>query len=196
MWTDVLGKKIAYAGDDRQAFERRAASHGSSAMAYDQALMFEWWQKIGVLATSGAVERLTGMLGRPLRTYGEFARESALQWNSSCRRSFVAIWPAASSNRWHPSRKSMTSKASLWASGSVDPRSTVISYHRRNFIVVSTDPRPRRPWRPDQHLQPQHAKTCLYEKWRSHKRRSFHQARCRRVNTRTPQRRFFRRRHS
>ncbi len=36
-----------------------------------------------VLATSGAVERLTGMLGRPLRTYREFARESALQWNSS-----------------------------------------------------------------------------------------------------------------
>ena len=82
IWTEVLGKKISYAGDDLHAFERKTAEHGSAIMAFDVALMFEWWQKIGVSPMPNAEERLTAMLGRPLRTYRAFAQETALQWQA------------------------------------------------------------------------------------------------------------------
>ena len=80
IWTEVLGKKVSYAGDDLQAFERNMAAQASPVMAFDVALMFEWWQKIGVVPMPGAVERLTAILGRTLRTYRAFAQETALEW--------------------------------------------------------------------------------------------------------------------
>lgn len=80
IWTDVLGKPIAYAGDDLNAFEKQIAAHFPAEMAYDLTLMHEAWQKIGVLPMPGAVERLITMLKRPLRTYRAFAEETAAQW--------------------------------------------------------------------------------------------------------------------
>ena len=80
IWTDVLGKPISYAGDDLDIFEKSQREHVAPAMALDISLMFRGWQKIGVLPIPGAIERLTGMLGRPLRTYRAFAEETAAQW--------------------------------------------------------------------------------------------------------------------
>ena len=80
IWTDVLGKPISYAGDDLDIFEKSQREHVAPAMALDISLMFKGWQKIGVLPMPGAIERLTAMLGRPLRTYRAFAEETAAQW--------------------------------------------------------------------------------------------------------------------
>ncbi len=80
IWTDVLGKPISYAGDDLDIFEKNQREHVAPAMALDISLMFDGWQKIGVLPMPGAIERLTAMLGRPLRTYRSFAEETAAQW--------------------------------------------------------------------------------------------------------------------
>jgi uncharacterized protein YbjT (DUF2867 family) len=82
IWTEVLGKPIGYAGDGLDAFEQQSRAHMPAAMALDTALMFDGWQKIGVLPPPGAVERLTAMLGQPLRTYRAFAEETAAQWRS------------------------------------------------------------------------------------------------------------------
>lgn len=82
IWTDVLGKPIGYGGDDLDVFEQQSRVHMPSAMALDVTLMFDGWQKIGVLPMPGAIERLTAMLGRPLRTYRAFAEETAAQWRS------------------------------------------------------------------------------------------------------------------
>ena len=80
IWTDVLGKPISYAGDDLDIFEKSQREHVAPAMALDISLMFKGWQQIGILPMPGAIERLTGMLGRPLRTYRAFAEETAAQW--------------------------------------------------------------------------------------------------------------------
>lgn len=82
IWAAALGRDVTYAGDELGAFERRMAEQMSPLMARDQALMFDWWQRIGVLPTTGAAERLTTMLGRPLRTYREFASETAREWST------------------------------------------------------------------------------------------------------------------
>lgn len=83
IWSEVLGKKIAYAGDNLVAFEQQTRAYASPEMAYDLALMFDAWQKIGVLPMPGAVDRLEAMLGRPLRTYRAFAEETAAQWRAA-----------------------------------------------------------------------------------------------------------------
>ncbi len=80
IWTDVLGKPISYAGDDLDIFEKSQREHVAPAMALDISLMFKGWQKIGILPMPGAIERLTAMLERPLRTYRAFAEETAAQW--------------------------------------------------------------------------------------------------------------------
>ncbi|WP_428375308.1 hypothetical protein [Lichenicoccus sp.] len=81
IWTDVLGTPIGYGGDDMGFFEQQSRGHMPPAMALDIALMFDGWQRIGVLPTPRSVERLAAMLGRPLRTYRAFAKETAAQWH-------------------------------------------------------------------------------------------------------------------
>lgn len=81
IWTDALGRPISYAGDDLEPFEQRVAAHVPSAMALDVALMFRAWQRIGVLPKPGAADALSTMLGRPLRTYRQFAAECAAEWS-------------------------------------------------------------------------------------------------------------------
>ena len=82
IWSEVLGKPVTYAGDDLDAFEKKQRELMPPAMALDITLMFDGWQKMGVLPVEGAVDRLTTLLGRPLRTYCAFAEETARQWRS------------------------------------------------------------------------------------------------------------------
>ncbi len=46
-------------------------------MAYDMRTMTERFQSDGMRPAAGDIERLPRMLGRPLRTYRDFARETA-----------------------------------------------------------------------------------------------------------------------
>ena len=80
IWTEALGRPVNYAGDDLDAFERRIAAHVPGFMALDVTLMFRAWQRIGVLPEPGAADTLAAMLGRPLRTYREFATGCAAEW--------------------------------------------------------------------------------------------------------------------
>ena len=77
IWTDVLGRPIAYGGDDTAAFEQSMKQFAPAWMAYDMRMMAERFQNDGMKAEQGDVERLTGMLGRPLRSYRDFAAEVA-----------------------------------------------------------------------------------------------------------------------
>ncbi|WP_313177310.1 NmrA/HSCARG family protein [Massilia sp.] len=73
IWTDVLGRPVAYAGDDSAAFEQNLRGFMPSWMAYDMRLMAERFVSDGMVPQAGDVERLTDMLGRPLHTYRAFA---------------------------------------------------------------------------------------------------------------------------
>jgi uncharacterized protein YbjT (DUF2867 family) len=73
IWSDVLGRPIAYGDDDTAGFEQNLRQFMPAWMAYDMRLMSERFLTDGMVPEAGDVERLTALLGRPLRTYREFA---------------------------------------------------------------------------------------------------------------------------
>ncbi len=77
IWTDVLGRPIKYGGDDTAAFEQNLKQFMPAWMAYDMRIMGERFLTNGMLPEGGDVERLTKLLGRPLRSYRAFASETA-----------------------------------------------------------------------------------------------------------------------
>ena len=74
IWSEVLGRSITYAGDDTAAFERTVRGSAPPWMAYDMRVMAERFQSDGMIPEAGDAERLTQMLGRPLRSYRDFAQ--------------------------------------------------------------------------------------------------------------------------
>jgi uncharacterized protein YbjT (DUF2867 family) len=77
IWTDILGRPIAYPGDDTAAFEQNLRQFMPSWMAFDMRLMAERFLTEGMLPDAGDVARLETLLGRPLRSYRNFAAEIA-----------------------------------------------------------------------------------------------------------------------
>ncbi|ASG23968.1 SDR family oxidoreductase [Nitrospirillum viridazoti] len=74
IWSDILGRPIAYGGDDPSGFERTMAGFMPKWMAYEMRLMAERYVSDGMIPEAGDVERLTRILGRPLHSYCDFAR--------------------------------------------------------------------------------------------------------------------------
>ncbi|GMU02731.1 NmrA/HSCARG family protein [Corallococcus caeni] len=77
IWTEVLGRPITYPGDDTAGFEQNLRRFMPSWMAFDMRLMSERFLTDGMLPEAGDVARLTALLGRPLRSYRDFAAEIA-----------------------------------------------------------------------------------------------------------------------
>jgi len=77
LWSNILGKKVAYPGDDLRAAEERFRSTMPSAAAYDVVSMFRGFQRHGMVADPKAVDSVRQLLGRPLRTYRQYAEEAA-----------------------------------------------------------------------------------------------------------------------
>ena len=75
IWSDLFGRPIVYGGDDTACFEQNLRSFMPSWMAYDMRLMSERFLTDGMLPEAGDVDRLTSLLGRPLRSYRDFASE-------------------------------------------------------------------------------------------------------------------------
>ncbi|WP_292743333.1 SDR family oxidoreductase, partial [Methylophaga sp. UBA3595] len=69
IWTQVLGTPITYPGDDTAGFEQNLRQFMPNWMAYDMRLMSERFLTEGMIPDAGDVERLTSLLGRPLRSY-------------------------------------------------------------------------------------------------------------------------------
>ncbi len=82
IWSEALGRQVAYAGDDTSAFERAVRAHAPDWMAFDMKVMADRFQTDGMLPEEGDVDRLVGMLGRPLRRYRDFAAETTQRWRS------------------------------------------------------------------------------------------------------------------
>jgi len=77
IWSDALGRPIVYGGDDPTGFEQNLANVMPKWMAYEMRLMAERFVGDGMLPEAGDVARLTGILGRPLHTYRDFATQIA-----------------------------------------------------------------------------------------------------------------------
>lgn len=77
IWSEVLGREIAYPGEDFAGFEQNMQQAMPSWMALDMRVMAERFVTDGMVPEEGDVEWLTTMLGRPLRTYRDFAAQIA-----------------------------------------------------------------------------------------------------------------------
>ncbi|MDR5854026.1 NmrA family NAD(P)-binding protein [Caballeronia sp. LZ050] len=77
IWSDVLGRPVGYGGDDPGAFEQNLSGSMPKWMAYEMRLMAERYVSDGMVPEAGDVERLVGMLGRPLHAYRDFVAEVA-----------------------------------------------------------------------------------------------------------------------
>lgn len=77
IWSEVLGRPVAYGGDDPTGFEQNLATFMPKWMAYEMRLMAERYVSDGMIPEAGDVERLTRILGRPLHSYRNFALETA-----------------------------------------------------------------------------------------------------------------------
>jgi uncharacterized protein YbjT (DUF2867 family) len=75
IWTDVLGRTIAYPGDDTAGFEHNLRQFMPSWMALDMRLMAERFITDGMVPDAGDVDRLTTLLGRPLRNYRDYVAQ-------------------------------------------------------------------------------------------------------------------------
>jgi uncharacterized protein YbjT (DUF2867 family) len=76
IWSEVLGRPIAYPGDDTAGFEKNLRQFMPSWMAFDMRLMSERFLTDGMIPEPGTAARLTALLGRPLRSYRDFASET------------------------------------------------------------------------------------------------------------------------
>lgn len=80
LWSDVLGRAIAYSGDDLNIMEQRLKSVAPAWSAYDIKLMMRRYQEDGAIGTDDDVARLTTLLGHAPRSYLAFAEAAAAGW--------------------------------------------------------------------------------------------------------------------
>jgi uncharacterized protein YbjT (DUF2867 family) len=77
IWTEILGRTIAYPGDDTAGFEQNLRQFMPSWMAFDMRLMAERFLSDGMVPEAGDVDRLTTLLGRPLHSYRDYVAQIA-----------------------------------------------------------------------------------------------------------------------
>ena len=81
IWSEALGKPVRYGGNDAIALEQRMKTMMPAWHALDLRLMLNRYQSDGAMATSDEIARLTKLLGHAPRSYRDFARDAAAQWN-------------------------------------------------------------------------------------------------------------------
>jgi uncharacterized protein YbjT (DUF2867 family) len=82
VWSWVLGKTIAYGGNDLDAWEQQSLQFQPAWMVFDFRLMFEFFQDKGLKATPADVDQLKKLLGHTPRSFEDFAMETAGIWKT------------------------------------------------------------------------------------------------------------------
>lgn len=80
VWSEVLGREVAYGGNDLDAWEAQTLQYMAPHLVFDFRHMFDFFQRKGFMATDEDIARQTGLLGHPPRSLEEFARETAASW--------------------------------------------------------------------------------------------------------------------
>ncbi|MGR3269815.1 NmrA/HSCARG family protein [Thalassococcus profundi] len=75
VWSEVLGREITYPGEDFAGFEQSLRQFMPSWMALDMRVMAERFVTDGMVPEAGDVDRLETLLGRPLRSYRDYAAQ-------------------------------------------------------------------------------------------------------------------------
>jgi uncharacterized protein YbjT (DUF2867 family) len=77
IFSDALGRKVAYAGDDLDAWAKTMASYLPAWAVFDFRLMYAMFQKKGLKATPAQLEETRTIVGHAPRKFADFAREFA-----------------------------------------------------------------------------------------------------------------------
>jgi uncharacterized protein YbjT (DUF2867 family) len=80
IWSEALGKPIAYAGDDLEAWEKVQLNYLPDWMVFDFGEMYRYFQQQGLKATPEAIARQTQLIGHTPRSFKAFASEMATVW--------------------------------------------------------------------------------------------------------------------
>ena len=80
IWSSILGREVRYGGGDLDAFEKQMRTAAPAWKAYDMRAMFRRYQQDGAVASRESLDKLTRLLGRPPRSYRDFALEMARSW--------------------------------------------------------------------------------------------------------------------
>lgn len=81
-WSEALGREVRYGGHDFMSeFEERLVLAGTAPhWALDIRMMYESFQRDGLIATPQDVETLTELLGHVPRDFASYTREMAVAW--------------------------------------------------------------------------------------------------------------------
>lgn len=82
IWAEILDRTVTYGGDDLDTFEAGIRTVMPGWMAYDMRLMMRSYQTYGMSAAPGDDAKLQALLGRPMRSYREFAHQTAQSWQN------------------------------------------------------------------------------------------------------------------
>jgi uncharacterized protein YbjT (DUF2867 family) len=80
IWSELLNKPVNYGGNDLEAFESQMRTFSPSWLAREIRLMLARFQHDGMAASQPSVEKMSSLLGRPPRSYRDFAIETAKSW--------------------------------------------------------------------------------------------------------------------
>lgn len=80
MWSTGMGKKIAYAGNDLNAWGSAMSAMMPAWMVFDMSIMYAHFQKHGLKATDAEVKACEQIVGHPLRTFEAFVQETCAMW--------------------------------------------------------------------------------------------------------------------
>ena len=79
-FADALGKKVAYAGDDLDAWAKTMAPYLPSWAVFDYRLMYDMFQKKGLKATPAQLEETRAIVGHAPRRFADFVKECVAAW--------------------------------------------------------------------------------------------------------------------
>lgn len=86
IWSRALERKIAYGGDDMDAWERQNLEYMRATLVFDFRRMFEYFQTDGMVASAEEVATTSAILGRAPRDYESYVQERAAEWTEAAVR--------------------------------------------------------------------------------------------------------------
>jgi uncharacterized protein YbjT (DUF2867 family) len=81
IWTNVLGRKVQYAGNYLVSWGTQASQMMPAWMVYDFKLMFEMFQAQGLLGTETQLKETRAIVGHEPRRYEDFVSECVKLWS-------------------------------------------------------------------------------------------------------------------
>jgi len=79
-WSEALGKRIQYGGNDLDAWEKQSLQYLPDWMVLDLRMMFQYFQQEGLKAAPEALERQVKLIGHAPRSFAAFTAETAAAW--------------------------------------------------------------------------------------------------------------------